>query len=444
MIQVSRISGAAAPRAGSAAAADATADWGAPVDDHRRRWLLDRALRWRDAYDHDGRIGPFAGVRLSGADVFVLAAWILSPDDPASAERVLYAMHAGTLGERDPRHNLSLGGLHLEGADLSGAELEGALLNGIQFQHANLQGARLTGASLLLAHLDSADLRGATLDWADLTGAHLKGASLIAVHAEGALLTDASLEGATLAGAHLAAADLRDARLCGANLLHASLAGADLRGTVLDSTTIFEGVQLTDRVHGAATLGDVVWGGVRLRRTLWRALHHLGDERLASWRGGDETYVPVLRAYRQLATALRAEGLRDDATRFAHRARIWQRRLRLRRFELLRYAGSWLLAICAGYGYRPGRAVLWCTGIIGCFALIYYQVPHLLNMGMAPQSWPQAVATSLAASQGVAFYHLLTQPHARVNPLSIAEGALGLLDELGLIVALVLRKVSHR
>ena len=437
MIQVSRVSEATAPSAAAAAG------WGAPVDDHRRRWLLDRVLRWRDEYDRDGRIGPFAGVRLSGADVFVLAAWILAPDDPTSAERVLYAIQAGTLGERDPRHNMSLGGLHLEGADLSGAELEGALLNGIQFQHANLQGARLTGASLLLAHLDSADLRGATLDRADLTGAYLKGASLIAVHGEGALFTDASLEGATLAGAHLAAADLRDARLANANLLHASLAGADLRGAVLDSGTIFEGVRLTDRVHGSATLGDIVWGGVRLRRTHWRDLRRLGDERLASWRGGDETYLPVIRAYRQLATSLRAEDLHVDATRFAYRGRVWQRRLRLRRFELVRYLGSWLLAICAGYGYRPGRAVLWCTGIVGAFALIYYQLPHLLNVGMAPQSWTQSVATSLAASQGLAFYHLVTQPHARVSPLAFVEGALGLLDELGLIVALVLRKITR-
>lgn len=437
MIQVSQVSEATTPHAA------AGARWGGSIDDDRRRWLLDRALRWRDERDHGGRIGPFAGTRLTGADVFVLAAWVLAPDDPASAERVLYAMQAGTFGERDPRHHMSLGGLHLEGADLSGAELEGALLNGIQFQHANLQGARLTGASLLLAHLDGADLRGATLDWADLTGAYLKGASLIAVHGEGALLTDASLECATLAGAHLAAADLRDARLGSANLLHASLAGADLRGAVLDSATIFEGVRLTDRVHGAAMLGDIVWGGVRLRRTQWRALRCLGDERLASWRGGADTYVPVIRAYRQLATALHAEDVHDDATRFAYRGRVWQRRLRLRRFELLRYLGSWLQAIVAGYGYRPGRAVLWYTGIVGAFALISYQLPHLVNVGMAPLSWSQSVATSLAASQGVAFYHLVTQPHARVSSLALVEGALGLLDELGLIVALVRRKVAR-
>lgn len=416
--------------------------WGDAIDDGRRRGLIGRLLRWRDEDDHGGRIGPFAGVRLSGADVFFLAAWMLAPDDPAAAERLLYAIRARALGERDPRQRMSLGDLHLAGADLSGTDLEGALLNGVQLQRANLEGAHLTGASLLLAHLDGADLRGAALDGADLTGAHLDGASLIAVHAGRATFTDASLEGASLSGAHLAGADLRDARLAGANLLHASLAGADLRGAIFESTTIFEGVRLTDKAHGTAVLGDITWNGVQLTRTHWRSLRRLGDERLATWRGGPDTYVPVIRAYRQLATTLQAQGLREDAARFRYRGCIWQRRLRLRRLQPLRYLGSWLLAICAGYGFRPGRAVLWYTAIVGAFALVYFQLPHLLDVGLAPLPWSQSVVTSLVASQGVALYHLATQPQARVSPFALAEGVLGLLDELALVAALVLRRFT--
>lgn len=416
--------------------------WGAPINDGRRRELLGRALRWRAEYADSDRPGPFASVKLSGADVFFLAAWTLAPDNPTSAEPLLRCSQAGMLGERDPRLVVSLGGLHLEDADLSGANLDDALLNGVQLQRANLQGARLSGANLPLARLDGADLRGATLDGANLTGAYLKGARLITIHAERTLFCDTRLEGASLAGASLAGADLRAAHLQGANLLQASLAGADLRGASLDAATSFEGVRLHDRAHGAAALGDLIWDSVRLTRTDWRALRRLGDERFITRHDAD-TYVAVIRAYRQLAAALRAQGLHEDALRLAHRGCVWQRRLRLRRFQLLRYLGSWLLALSAGYGYRPGRALLWFTAIVGGFALAYLQLPHFLDLGMASLPWSQAVATSLADAQGLALYQLAATPHAAIAPLRLAEGVLGLLDELGLVVALVLRRAER-
>lgn len=422
-----------------------TDGWGASPDDGRRRELLGRVLRWRAEYADDsdgGYPGPFADIKLAGADVFVLAAWTLAPDNPPSAEAFLRAARLGTLGERDPRLVVSLGGLHLEGADLSGADLKGALLNGVQLQRANLQGARLSGANLPLARLDGADLRAAMLDGANLTGAYLEGARLTTAHAECALLCDARLDGSSLAGASLAGADLRGADLSRVNLLHASLAGADLRGAVLDGTAAFEAVRLSDRAHGAAALGDIVWEGIRLTRTDWRRLRRLGDERYATWRDPD-SYLAVVHAYRQLASALHAQGLDEDAARLAYRGCVWQRRLRLRHFQLLRYLGAWLVAISAGYGYRPGRALLWFTAIVGGFALAYFQLPHLLNLGMAPLPWSQAVATSLADAQGVAIYHLAAGMRGALDPARLAEGVLGLLDELGLLLALVLRRTAR-
>lgn len=419
------------------------AGWGATPGAGRRRELLGHALRWRPEDANADRPGPFAGVRLSGADVFFLAAWTLAPEHPASAEPILRAAADGRLGERDPRLVVSLGGLHLEGADLGGADLEGALLNGVQLQRANLRGAKLRGANLPLACLEGADLRGATLDDANLTDAYLKGAQLTTVQAERTLFRGARLEGASLAGADLAGADLRDAHLQGANLLRASLAGADLRGAALDSSTAFEGVRLGDRAHGTAALGDLVWTGVRLTRSDWHALRRLGDERFVTRRDA-ESYAAVIRAYRQLAAALHAQGLHEAAARLAYRGRYWQRRQHLRRFHLLRYLGSWLLAVCAGYGYRPGRAVLGFTAIVGGFALAYVLLPRLLTLDLPAVSWSQAVAMSLADFQGVALYHLAASGgRAPVAPLRAAEGVLGLLNEVGLVAAIVLRRAAR-
>jgi uncharacterized protein YjbI with pentapeptide repeats len=424
------------------------AAWGEYIDDRRARELLARIAAWRSTHEraespNPDHFGPFKGVKLTGADVFFLVAQILAPEYPASAARLLLAAREGLLAERDPRLTLHLSGLRLEGADLAGAVLAGALLNGIQLQHAVLQGADLSGASCALAHLDGADLRGATLDNADLHGAVLTGATLTAAHAEGAVFCGARLERARLAGAYLAGADLRETHLAGANMLQATLAGADLRGATCDATTGFENVRFADARHGAAALGDMVWDGARLTRTNWALLRRLGDERFAPRHSGAEAYAAIIRAYRQLAAVLYAQGLHEDAIRYAYRARIWQRRLCLRRLHVVRYLGAWLLALFAGYGYRPGRAVLWYTAIAGGFALLYWQLPHLLGVGLAPLSWHQAVMQSLADSQGIAFYQLTSQGGAGVTPPMLAEGALGVLDEIVLLVALVLRRAAR-
>jgi hypothetical protein len=104
--------------------------WGDPISSERQAELQGYLDRWQAETDYGDRKGPFAQVRLTGADVYWLA----------------------KRSRRNRRGRLSQ--LHLEGADLCGAHLE----------KADLRGAVLDGADLRDACLDAADLRDARLE----------------------------------------------------------------------------------------------------------------------------------------------------------------------------------------------------------------------------------------------------------------------------------------
>jgi hypothetical protein len=65
-----------------------------------------------------------------------------------------------------------------------------------------------------------------------------------------------------------------------------------------------------------------------------------------------------VRANRQLATALRSQGLTDQADRFAYRAQALQGEALGRQAKLGAYVGSALLNGLSGYGYKPGRSLM--------------------------------------------------------------------------------------
>jgi len=79
-----------------------------------------------------------------------------------------------------------------------------------------------------------------------------------------------------------------------------------------------------------------------------------------------------VRAYRQLAAQLRAQGMNEVADRFLYRAQQLQRRVLLRQGRLGAWLFSWVLALLAGYGYRPGRTVFWYLATVVSFAVAYY------------------------------------------------------------------------
>ena len=176
------------------------------------------------------------------------------------------------------------------------------------------------------------DLRGADLRQVRLSGlplAHMRG-GLIAD--EWVLATDHQRD---MAGVHLAGADLRGAHLEGADLCGAHLEGneefpdpADLRMSFFDSSTILEGITLGDETYGFVPLADVNWGKANLTKVDWSQIHRLGDEYAAQWKLPIE-YQAAMRANRQLATALQAQGSNEDAVFFAYRAHVIKRFMRL-------------------------------------------------------------------------------------------------------------------
>ncbi len=169
---------------------------------------------------------------------------------------------------------------------------------------------------------------------------------LSALHLEGAVLAFAHLEGAYLATARLDGADLFSAHLEGANLAFARLERANLTSASFDKTS-----RLNDAVLTGASFDQVTFDNTNLTVVDWSRVNILGDERTARARKDGEGkpktrwrrlagYKAAVRANRVLAVALQAQGLSEDAARFAYRAQLLQRRVLLRQVRLPQYLGS--------------------------------------------------------------------------------------------------------
>jgi len=344
-------------------------------------------LRQRCAIVSDIKKGiyPFKGVKLSRADV----EWLLATHESG-----------GTYGPVDCSHESRMwrDGLDLRGTDLrqenlcflplartcggyqessttneerrnmAAVLLEGAALDSAQLQEAHLSGARMQGASLWGTNLQSADLSYAQLQNAALRGTKLQAANL----------SHAQLQSADLLGAQLQTANLSHAQLQSADLSHAQLQGADLRRARLEST-ILDFATLSDGHYGAARLVNVSWGDTNLSVIDWEPVVILGDEQKARQKEhGDEEpafrgrikdkftklieHKEAVRANRQMASVLQAQGLNEEAARFAYRARVLQKRAlwyQMTRREVpfgerMQALGAWLfswfLFLLAGYG----------------------------------------------------------------------------------------------
>lgn len=235
----------------------------------------------------------------------------------------------------------------LESVYAAQAHLEGAALSEANLKRAVLEGARLEGASMQSARLDQARCRQARLEGAKLDRAHLEGADLA---------------GASLGGKQMSDDDLKRIRIWVPNFMKTQ-PPADLRGAFFDSTTNLFAATISDREFGAIALADVHFNGVNLAVLDWRQVEKLRDEHDADenkaelsklvspdiWRNSQQGAV---RAYRQLAVALREQGMNEEADRFAFRAQKLLRPI----FRYDKQGGRWLLswglALLAGYGFR--------------------------------------------------------------------------------------------
>jgi hypothetical protein len=286
----------------------------------------------------------------------------------------------------------------------------------------------------------------------------------------------AHLEGATMSRAHLKSADLFKAHLEGADLSESHLEGVDLRLASLDAKTNLASVMLGEPrsmfarflrrkpTYGNARLGDARWEGPPdLTQIRWESLKRLGDEERISWHSpAVSTHEPdhrtVVRAYRQVTTQLRAQGLSEEADRFAERAQIRRRKQTFRQMledwrrpwripgDLLRWLFSWFLAVLAGYGYHPGRSLFWYLATIFGFAFAYYQVTRgFVPFGLPSQSsipaltWYEAGILSISSFHGRGFFQPVQSLGDPVAAFASVEAIIGLLIEISFIATFTQR-----
>ena len=338
---------------------------------------------------------------------------------------------------------VDLHGLPLKGVDLYNAHLDGTDLREVHLERANLSAAYLQEAYLYNAHLEDAYLSEAHLEGADLRAAHLEGADLGEAHLNGADLGEAHLERTNLKGAHLEGAGIRAAHLEGTDLSGTHLEGSNLRGAFFTSVTNLGGVHFGNGESGFVLLAGVRWGDVDLSVVDWTQIHILGDEYQARRREKEngeakdsttrlEEYRTAVRANRQLAIALQAEGLNEEAARYAYRAQRLQRVVLRRRRKLGQYLFSAFLDLLVGYGYRPGRTLFWYLAIIFGFAITYIVYGHLPPL--------DAFIFSLTSFHGRGFFPASTLflNDARVI-FAAFEAVVGLLIEASLIATFTQR-----
>ncbi|HEY7418028.1 MAG TPA: pentapeptide repeat-containing protein, partial [Ktedonobacteraceae bacterium] len=299
--------------------------WGEFPSKQRQAELRQRIQVWAQEDDHGDQPGPFAEFKLTGADIFWLVAWVAGGEDAEAGKASLDKYQHGVgLSVRVDLSDLPLDGAslyraHLENAQLFrvqlrsaslyGAYLEGADLGEAQLQHANLFEAQLQQAKLSRAQMQGANLNKAQMEGADLNTAQLEGANLTEAHLQRANLQWTQLQNARLHNTYFQRAALRWTQLQGADLTYCDLRGADLRSARLDINTILDRTRLDDQVH----LADVAWNGSSLSRVDWEAVPRLGDEVNP---GSDESPRDAARAYRQLAVALREQGITEAADRY--------------------------------------------------------------------------------------------------------------------------------
>ncbi len=356
-------------------------------------------------------------------------------------------------------------GTHLEGSILIGAHLEKAEIwnthlnsgqmndghfQGATFWGTNLEGANLCGADLRGdfngVNLDNASINGSTLEFTRIAGASLAGTTFRGANLKRVQFLISSLEGVEMGGANLENADLSNTSLEGTNMEQADVGKANLTGAFFDKRTKLNDANLAGNDGVGPMIADVNWGEINLAVVDWSKIKMLGDEYQATQKldmdvKKDEKkrlaeYKTAVRANRQLAVVLGNQGLNEDASRFAYRAQKLQRMVLRRQRKFGQYLFSGFLDLLAGYGYRPGRSVIWYLIIIIGFTLAYYV---LGGLSLYP---PDAFVFSIMSFHGRGFFPSLSQETNLHNPivmLAALEAVIGLLIEISFIATFTQR-----
>lgn len=375
---------------------------------------------------------PFKDLKLSRADI----EWLLAHHEDGR----------GPIDWSDERQRERLG-LDLRGADLRKVDLNHLPLARMRAGLATREWWNATHQQRIEA---GAHLEEAILDWSHLEGASFRWAHLEGTQLFGAYLQEARFRGAMLSGAALVRARLEGASLCraylGGTTMPKKLAPANLRQAVFDTTTNLDGIILGDEQQGVISLVDVSWGNANLAVVDWAPIKLLGDEREAQQQASEDgakkdksillvKYQQAVRANRQLAIALQAQGLNEDAARFAYRAQKLQRGVARRQGKYGQFLFLFFLDLLAGYGYKPRRSLLWYLVIIFGFAAAYFVLGHLPLL-------PDALVFSLTSFHGRGFFPGLGNEISLHNPLVVLaafEAVVGLLIEISFIATFTQR-----
>jgi len=275
------------------------------------------------------------------------------------------------------------------------------------------------------------------------------------------------MEGTQLTLAHLEQANLWHAHLINVQLVAAHLEGTRFNHTYLLEEVFLDRAILVDKKGIGPRLADAYWENVHLAVVNWSQMKMLGDEykaRLEMDSDGKKKskvqklneYETAVRANRQLAVVLQAQGLNEDAARFAYRSQMLQKRvfwfqilqkgakLRQRVRALGSWLFSWFLYLLAGYGYRPFRSFLAYLFVIAGFATVYYLLglsdvgPHHI-LGSHYLTWYGAIVVSMTAFHGRGFFAGTFQPGDPQAFVAALEALVGLIIEVTFIATLTRR-----
>ena len=405
-------------------------------------WLLATHENGRGPVDwNDSSQNKREGIDIRGADLRYVDLHNLP----------LARMHGGLKGSEwlnVTEGQQEIAAVHLEGANLRYSHLEEAILNGAHLEGADLRDASLQKIKLSNAYLQETDLRNAHLWKASIGWAHLERAKLSKSNLEDAFLNGTSLENARLGEANLKGAALRGVHFEKAVLNYAFLENTDLFAAYFENTLVY-GINLADKHHIGPQVADAQWSNVNLAVMSWAQIKMLGDEYKARQKTYDgkgkdsnsrlEEYEQAVRANRQLATALQAQGLNEEADHFAYRAQKLQRVVLRRQRKFGRYLFSGFLDLLAGYGYRPLRSVIIYLFVIAGFALGYYVVTHFLHAQPYPLAWYEALILSVSSFHGRGFFQPVQSLGDPVAILASIEAVFGLLIEISFIATFTQR-----
>ncbi len=149
-----------------------------------------------------------------------------------------------------------------------------------------------------------------------------------------------------------------------------------------------------------------------------------------------EEYSIAVRANRQLAVVLQAQGLNEDGTRFAYRAQMLQRtvfRLQGGIHSFGSYFFSLFLDLLAGYGYKPWRSFLAYIIVIILFAVTYFIVGRTVGRVLTPLS---SFIFSMTSFHGRGFFPGGIGLDDPLTVLAAIEAFVGLLIEVTFIATL--------